>query len=346
VSDSAPGLLVTRELGSWASQWDGLAESSSLPSPFLRSWWLAGTAEVGSRFLLVVRDGLLLGGLAMQQERVLGLPCVRMLGSGALCPDHLDLLAGAGHELAVISAVAGWLKRPGPRLVDLSGVRADSLVIRALPGRVRQEELPAAPWAPLGMTAEQYLADRPPTLRKTLRRALSRLSDEGVSHHVHRGSSAVTALAVLRHMHHAQWGKRSRFLPGFDRFAAACARGAQADEVAVHDLSAAGTTIAIMVTFEMAGRVSLYQSARLTDFRWRDASSVLLAEIIADASRRGFSEVDFLRGDEAYKGNFASVRRPLLRLQAASGGVGALGLATATAARRARRLMAAAARRS
>ncbi len=83
--------------------------------------------------------------------------------------------------------------------------------------------------------------------------------------------------------------------------------------------------VATVTAFEVAGRVSLYQSARLTDRRWRDATTVLLAAVIDDACARGFSEVDFLRGDEPYKGRFAPSHREMLRLVAGKGVVGRLG---------------------
>jgi CelD/BcsL family acetyltransferase involved in cellulose biosynthesis len=86
--------------------------------------------------------------------------------------------------------------------------------------------------------------------------------------------------------------------------------------------------VATVTAFEVAGRVSLYQSARLTDRRWRDATTVLLAAIIDDACARGRTEVDFLRGDEPYKGRFAPNHRDMLRLVAGTGIVGRLGGAT------------------
>jgi len=154
---------------------------------------------------------------------------------------------------------------------------------------------------------------------------------------VQRGTSVAQSLETLRRLHEAQWGNRSRFLPDFHRFAAACRLGAQFDEVAVHELAAGETVIAIMASFEVAGRVSLYQSARLTEFRWRDATTVLLNAAIADACARGFTEVDFLRGEEAYKRNFAPERRELLRLRTANGWAGRVALAMETTARKARR---------
>jgi CelD/BcsL family acetyltransferase involved in cellulose biosynthesis len=330
---TAPGLVVAGELGGWAVQWDQLAGRAPLPSPFLRSWWLTGAGGRRRRFLLVAHGDRLLGGLALEETRRWGVPCLRLMGSGPLCPDHLDLLACPGHEAAVVRAVRSWLGRPGARLLDFDGVGPGSLLATALPGGVRGEPLAGAPWARLPPGAGDYLAARPRTFRKNLRKAMARMTAEGAAHRVHRGATVARSLETLRRLHTEQWGARSRFLPGFGRFAAACRLGAEQDEVAVHELHAAGTVIAIMVSFEVAGRVSLYQSARLTDFRWRDATTALLAASIFDACDRGFAEVDFLRGDEAYKGNFAPERRELLRLRTASGWAGRAGMRAETTAR-------------
>jgi CelD/BcsL family acetyltransferase involved in cellulose biosynthesis len=157
-----------------------------------------------------------------------------------------------------------------------------------------------------------------------------------VAHRAIRGQAVRQRLDILRELHQAQWGSRSGFLPVFDRFAAGFAGGCAADEVVVHELGNDEQVVATVTAFEVAGRVSLYQSARLTDRRWRDATTVLLAAIIDDACARGLSEVDFLRGDEPYKGRFAPDRREMLRLVAGKGVVGQLGGVTWAAASQAR----------
>jgi hypothetical protein len=260
-------LLVRPELGHWAEQWDRLIDRSPLPSPFLRSWWLTGTAGPGRQFVLVVHGDVLRGGIALERRRRLGLPFLTMMGAGPLCPDHLDLLADPGHEDDVETSLAAWLRRSGTRVLDLEGVDADSFLASALPASVHRELLAVAPWAALPADPDAYLAARPALFRKNLRRASSRLAAEGVSHRVNRGSAAIQSLETLRQLHAAQWGSRSRFLPSFDRFAAGCRLAAEVDEIAVHELAMDESVIAIVVAFEVARRVSLYQSARLTDFR-------------------------------------------------------------------------------
>jgi len=329
-----PNLIDAPRLDGWAAQWDRLVDSSPLPTPFLRSWWLTGAAGPDRHFLLIVDGVRLLGGLALEQRHpMLG---VRMMGDGSLCPDHLDLLAAPGHETAVIGLLREWLCRPGERLLDLKGIRPGSRLIEALPGRVRREAMVVAPFTPLPGSPDAYRASLPAQFRKNLRVSANRLAVEGVAHRAIRGQAVRQRLDILRELHQAQWGSRSGFLPVFDRFAAGFAGGCAADEVVVHELGNDEQVVATVTAFEVAGRVSLYQSARLTDRRWRDATTVLLAAIIDDACARGLSEVDFLRGDEPYKGRFAPDRREMLRLVAGKGVVGQLGGVTRAATSQAR----------
>jgi CelD/BcsL family acetyltransferase involved in cellulose biosynthesis len=327
-------LLDVPHLNEWAPQWDQLVDSSPLPSPFLRSWWLAGTSQSGRHFLLVVDDAQLVGGLALEERHHTS--SIRMMGSGS-ASDHLDLLAAPGHEEAVLSLLRDWFRRPGWRLLDLNGVHSESRLVEVLPGRVRRETMAVAPFAMLPESAEAYRSTLSSQFRRNLRRSADRLRAEGLTQQTVRGSGVVASLDTLRILHYLQWGDRSNFLPVFDRFVAGCAGGAVVDEVVVHELVSEDSVVASVMAFEVAGRVSLYQSARQADPRWRDATTVLLATIIDDACDRGFREVDFLRGEEAYKGRFAPNRREVIRLIAGKGIVGQLGRIAVTANARAKR---------
>ena len=332
MKDSVPSLLVVPQLDGWEERWDELVDLSPLPSPFLRSWWLTATGGSRRAFLLVVHDDRLLGGLALEERRGMGLQSLRMMGSGPLCPDHVDLIAAPNEQDTALRLIGSWLCRPGARLVDLEGVPAGSRLIEALPGTVRCEPMAGAPWTPLPHDATAYMAGLSSPFRRQVRRASARLAVEGATHRTNRGESAVRSLDTLRRLHQTQWGGRSQFLPEFDRFAAGCRLGAVADEVAVHQLANDEIVMSTVVTFEVAGRVSLYQSGRLTDHRWREATTVLMTAIITDACDRGFTEVDFLRGDEPYKKRFAPKRRELVRLIAANGELGRTALLAKAAA--------------
>ena len=69
---AAPTLLDVPDLSGWAAQWDRLVDSSPLPSPFLRSWWLTGAGGPGRHFLVVIEGAHLIGGLAVEQRH----PCL------------------------------------------------------------------------------------------------------------------------------------------------------------------------------------------------------------------------------------------------------------------------------
>jgi len=157
-----------------------------------------------------------------------------MMGAGPLAPDHLDLLAVPGRENIVVDFLEPWLRRPGTHLVDLAGIRAGSPLITALSANARGEPAAVAPWAPLPADFETYLAARSALFRRNLRKASSRLTRAGATHRRNKGPEAVESLGTLQRLHDAQWGGRSRFLPAFDRFAAACRLAADFDEVSVH----------------------------------------------------------------------------------------------------------------
>ena len=156
-------LIDVPNLDGWVTQWDQLVDSAPLPSPFLRSWWLAGTSRFGRHFLLVVDDTRLLGGLALEERHPTAR--IRMMGYGS-ASDHLDLLAAPGHEATVIKLLGDWLRRPGGRLFDLKGIQSGSRLIEALPGRVRREPMAVAPFTPLPSSADAYRSSLSPQFRR------------------------------------------------------------------------------------------------------------------------------------------------------------------------------------
>src|SRR5205807_1596939 len=77
---------VTNVLGAYADAWDSLVESLPIPSPFLRSWWLDAAAGSRPCIVLVLQRDRLVGGLALESDRHVGIERLRLLGAGPLCP--------------------------------------------------------------------------------------------------------------------------------------------------------------------------------------------------------------------------------------------------------------------
>ncbi|MDQ6847434.1 MAG: GNAT family N-acetyltransferase [Candidatus Dormibacteraeota bacterium] len=324
---------VVSALGRNAQAWDRLVDRMALPSPFLRSWWLANAAGGEPYILLVVEGDRLIGGLALERDRHLGVERLRTLGSGVLCPDHLDAVAAPGRERLVVRALRSWLSRAGDVLLDLDGVVEDPLLWRALPGRVRRDLGAVAPFMRLGIDVAQQGSR---SVRRRAARAERRLVKESGGCVVAPVDDTDEALRLLQRLHTQRWGGASGFLDGFTRFAALCHAAAAQGELAVSALRAGDEAVAVMAAFEVAGRISNYQSGRETDHRWRGVGTLLLARVIDDAGRRGISEVDLLRGDEAYKSDFATGRRGLWRLRCATGPRSAIALAIDLGIERAR----------
>ncbi|MBJ7594371.1 MAG: GNAT family N-acetyltransferase [Candidatus Dormibacteraeota bacterium] len=335
--DSSPAIRVeaSDSLGEYARAWDDLVQGMPIPSPFLRSWWLDSGATSSPSIVLVLRADRLIGGLALQRDRHLGVERLRVLGSGVLCPDHLDAVAAPSMEQVVVGALRDWLSRGGDRLIDLDGIVTSSLVRAALPGRVRRDHTATAPF--IALTAGTPMQSSA-GLRRRVARTDKRLRAEAGDCRVELVGDLDTGLQLLRRLHMERWGGASGFLDGFASFAGVCRAAASRGEVLFYALYAGDDAIAVTVSFDVGGRVSHYQSGRDTDRRWHGAGTLLQARLIDEAVQRGSREVDLLRGEEAYKADFATGGRDLWRLRSATGPRAAAALIVDIAAQRGRRL--------
>jgi CelD/BcsL family acetyltransferase involved in cellulose biosynthesis len=326
---------VRDALGDVAPAWDAFVDAAPLPSPFLRSWWLEGVAGVRGQFAVVRDDDEPIGGLALERDRPLGVSRLRPVGL-ALASDHFDLVAAPGREEEV-QALDAWLRDSGARVVDLVGCYEEPRIARALSGP-RIEVIDVAPWQPLPADFDEYMAARSRELRSGIDRPTRRLRREGVVHRVVPPDDSRHALTELRRLHTQVFGDSSLFLPVFERFARAAKVGMARGELVVNEFCIDDRAIAVNVCFQVAGRLSYYQSGRDTDRRWRGAGTALIGHCVEQAIDSGCREFDLLRGSEAYKRQWATRERKILRMRAARGipGWAAAGaLATGLRAKRA-----------
>jgi CelD/BcsL family acetyltransferase involved in cellulose biosynthesis len=337
-------MTVRRTLGGYAAAWDALVDRQPLPSPFLRSWWLEAMSVAHPRFLLVLDGVELIGGLAVEETRCLGVTMVRVMGGGPLAPDHLDLVAAPGAEAAVAAALRRWFEGQGPCLVDLAGLASATRLATALPGaRVQRDGV--APWGPLPDDPDTYRRARPARLRHSNERARRRLHREGIVHRTVPREEAAASLTRLCGLHTAQHGARSRFVRRFDDAARAALAGMARGEAMVHELGGPQGVIVVQLWFQVAGRLSYYQGGRDLDHRWRGAGAVLMETAIEEGIGRGATEVDLLRGGELYKRELTTRERHLLRVRSAHRLLGRTAFHTQEAMERGRSLAGAGRRR-
>lgn len=343
-------LQVVDRLGALAPAWDDLATASGVDSPFVRSWWVDALATSRTaRIVLVHRDDRLVGGLALQRRRLLGVEVLQVLGGGRLSPDHVDLLARPGHVDDVLAALADHLGG-GSRLLDLDGLRDGALAVRLArtltPGAVVRV-VEHAPYEALPADPAAYLASRGSGLRTKGGKGRRRLERAGLVLRRTPDDAAADALDDLARLHRAR-GDREELLAHLPELRRVVELGVAAGEVSMHEAVRDDVRVGVLLGFTTGGRWSTYQIARSLDHDLRDVGTVLYLASIDDACRRGASELDLLRGDEPYKLTLAARTRPLLGVRAAVGLRGRLLLAGLDAARaglrRWRRLRARAAR--
>jgi CelD/BcsL family acetyltransferase involved in cellulose biosynthesis len=318
-SRSAIRTVVAGELGQLAPQWDRLVEWAPVPSPFLRSWWLAASAPPGrARYLLFLDEDVLVGGLALQEgRRVVGVRIYHACTGGVLCPDHVDLLAAPGRELDVCRAFDTWRSGPGARLLDLDGVVQHALLSASVPVDATRV-VAVAPWDALPECAAVYATSRSANLRKSLRRAEARLASMGAEHHRLSPAELTAGLDEFARLHQAR-ADRGALLGELVPLRAALTAGCVAGEVQIDVLRATGRTLAMLICFRTAGALRAYQSARVLDPELPDVGTALLFRVIQRACDEGLYEIDLLRGEEAYKFRFVARRRDICRVEVAHG---------------------------
>lgn len=327
-------------LAELSAPWDELVDLSPLPSPFLKSWWVDNAAR-GEPTILTCRsdDGSLVGGAAFEVDRVglgpLGIPRVRVLGHGPLAPDHIDVLAAPGHRADVLAAVCGWL-RSGNRIVDLDGLSADCEVPWLIDARLLSRQV--APYRTLEST--DPVAELTGRLRSTIKRTTKRLAGSGFEPRLVAPTDMERALDTLFHLHSHRWADRSSWSsseagpvavdassePGQATSEGALRRtllaGLRCGGAVIHEMTDGSQVIASEIELIAGRRVAFYQAGRLTDQEFRGSGSALKAEVLRWAVREGMTEFDLLRGDDAYKDDWANARREVLRVRIGSGGVG------------------------
>jgi CelD/BcsL family acetyltransferase involved in cellulose biosynthesis len=322
-------VAIRARIGHHGGAWDSIVDSRVISSPFQRSWWLEGVSE-NTRYVLVLDDDRLLGGLALGERRVAGVRRYAAPGPAVLCPDHLDLVAAPGAEDVVAGVIGEWFARPGQRVLDLRGVADDSLLAGAM--GTTSEPLDVAPYQPLPASPDTYLAGRSANFRRSVRRAGRSLAAQGIEHRRVDLADLPAAFAAFRSLHEDREGRGPLVaeLPALERGLTA---GVAAGEARVDVLAAGPDVVAVALAFVVAGRLSLYQIARSLDGAHDGAGNVLLVAVIEDAVAAGCHEVDLLRGGEGYKSSFADRTRVVGRLRAAHGGAARAQLAAEDAAR-------------
>jgi glycosyltransferase involved in cell wall biosynthesis/CelD/BcsL family acetyltransferase involved in cellulose biosynthesis len=323
-------IRVLNELGTHREEWDALVDAMPLPSPFLRSWWLEHAAVGEPTLVLCLEQGRLVGGLALQRTVRGGCDWFEVLGEGPLSPDHVDLLAAAGREAEVSVALRTWMDRRGSRVFRLRGVTDHSMLADVVPGVGPVRMMEVAPYAQLPASYDEYYRSMPGMIRSLIKSTTKKFDKYGITVQLQPFDDVDASLATLASLHDSRWGDASGFMAGWDQFVEVARAASKFGEARFsHLVDFEGRVLASEFEFGVAGRLSYYQSGRLTDYDLRGSGSVLRAQIVERGIEEGFVEFDFMRGDEPYKRDWINSRRSLFEIRR---GVGSRGVAMVGAA--------------
>jgi len=308
-------------------EWNALLRNSAADTPFLTYEWQKTWSDClcsceGELQLLTVRDGGALLGIAplfvLSESGKDGRPrhLLRLIGS-VDASDYLDLIAARGREREVFSALLDALEQSDTwDAIDLWNVPEASLTRALLPELIAprgwtllDEKQVVCPIIRLPAQFEDYVQSLDKKERHELRRKLRRAeATEGAAwyaitgqDHAHDLDEAAEAFIVL--MMKSRSDKSDFMTDDMRRFFHQMMR-------ATHDggflhlafLDVNGVKAATYLSFDYNQKRLVFNSGLETEgFQSLSAGIVLAARVIDDAIQRGYTEFDFLRGDEKYK---------------------------------------------
>jgi hypothetical protein len=288
---------------------------------FLTPAWWHSMLEAGlpdgaePRFLLFARGGRPAALLAMQLRA--GGRVLESLTNPYTCL-YRPLLA-PGLDEAALRGIGGAFARycrawPSVRLEALaedtpgleallSGARAAGLAVARFDHFGDWHE-PVA-----GLSWEDYFQGRPGELRETLRRKLRRADrDDQVSHEVFTAPEHIEAgIATYEDVYARSW----KPLEPYPRFNAALMRHAAAiGALRLGVLRARGRAVAVQLWVVMNGRAAVLKLAHDEAYKTLSPGTVLTALMIRGLlDGEHVDELDFGRGDDAYKRLWTTARR-------------------------------------
>ena len=300
-------------------EWNALLHNSTADTPFLThewqcTWW-ACLCE-GELFVITVRDSGALVGIAPLfilpgQRRLL-----RLIGS-VDASDYLDLIAVRGREREVFDAMLDALAQSNEwDSLDLYNVPAASTTRLILPDLAAErrwtfteETQVVCPIITLPATFEDYIQSLDKKERHEMRRKLRRgEGTEGLTWYAITGDDQshnldIEAEAFIDLMMKSRSDKSDFMTDRMRRFFHQMIQ-------ATHDggflhlsfLEVQGVKAATYLSFDYGQKRLVFNSGlETTGFQALSAGIVLVARMIEDAIGRGYTEFDFLRGDEQYK---------------------------------------------
>lgn len=328
-------------------EWNHLLDRAARKSPFLRhefmfAWWeIYGSKQRGAMpFILIARDrerrlvGLLPLYRAYSGKPLLGVRELRFLGSVKEAPEYLDLIAADNAQTPqIIKAVLNGFKKYNTKydLLRLTDMAEDALLLAFLPnwakacnGEFQQMPWMVCPHIKISGDFENYLQTVSANHRANFRRRQRKLQENckvkmeiaTTPAQVENGFDEMFAL------HQKRWAQREGASAFNNETSRLFHRGvaktlAESDIVRIFSLKCDGQTVAALYCFLYDNRLMYYQAGFDIEYESQSVGLVLMGMLLQYCHEQGYSEFDFLRGEEEYKFRWTKTTRATVAVEIA-----------------------------
>jgi CelD/BcsL family acetyltransferase involved in cellulose biosynthesis len=323
-----------------ANQWDELVTESKCDVPFLlfscmQTWWeTRGGGEWPDAQLMLItaqREESLVGIAPLfLTTKKMGQPTLMLLGSIEIF-DYLDLIA-RGEDLAdFIDELLDFLVSPGVpdwQVLDLYNIIDFSPTLDLLKDQARKrnwdillEPVQPSPYITLPGDWDTYLAGIKKKQRHEIRRKLRRLEESGVDWRWYIVDDPSTLESEIEDFIKLMLQDESKLqflreeMQEHMRRMGRCAFNEGFLQLSFLEID--GHKAATKMIFDYRNQLWAYNSGVNYQLGEYSPGWILLSLLLQWANERGYSEFDFMRGDEEYKYRFGAVDRYVMRARLA-----------------------------
>jgi len=302
--------------------WSEVADRRSPASIFLTPEWIAVAREHDSAEAVTLAAGDPPHGIAALARDADG----TLRFAGGELTDEQDVVAPAGQEREVATAVCRWIVREAPRRLRLEYVPEDVPTLEVMAAgladsgyRVERSRFITSPRLALAGDFETYVQGLGKKERHELRRKIRRL--ENATQASFRWASDAERGATLDRffaLHRLSRGEKADFMTqDVERFFRDIADAlAPLGRLRLGVLRAHDEDAAVLFAFAYRGTLALYNAAYDPALASLSIGIVGHAWAIREAIRERLDTYDLLRGDEPYKYDLGATDRWLGRLEA------------------------------
>lgn len=314
------------------SEWNQLVGQSTCDVPFLyqeflRDWWVTlggGEWKDGTLVIVTAREeGNLVGAAPLFLTRnKQNLQALMFVGSYEII-DYLDFVVLPERLEEFLSGFMDYLQRDQVLhwdVLDLYNILNTSPTLATLeklspglPWHYRQEVLQPAPYVPLPGNWETYLAGIDKKQRHEIRRKMRRAEESGYQTGLYFTTNPDRLEADIRCFLRlmAQDGDKESFLtdPMREQMAQVIRTAFKKGWLQLAFLEIGGERASAYLSFMYRNRLWVYNSGINLQLIEYSPGWVLLGYLLKWCTENGYSEFDFMRGNEEYKYRFGAVNR-------------------------------------